>query len=97
MSSVFGKKEKDKVRVKKIFGIKFVWHKKYLWAWIGTTAFWGVGLSLLNLGLDESPNVISNFVKGGILMTIAVLGAGLWEGNPEFFGGRPKRKSGEEK
>jgi hypothetical protein len=97
MGSVFGKKEKDKVRVKKIFGIKFVWHTKYLWIWIATTAFWGVGRSLLNLCLDESPNVISNFVKGGILMTIAVLGAGLWEGNPEFFEGQRRGKSGKEK
>jgi len=56
------------------------------------TAFWGVGRSLINLFHNDPSNVLSNFVKGGIIMAIAVLGAGFWEGNPEFFEGRPKGK-----
>ncbi len=91
MFSIFGKK-KDEAKVKKIFGVKFVWHKKYLWEWLVIAGFWGVGRSLFNLYIDHSPNVILNFVKGGLFMAIVILVAGFWEGNPSFFEGNYKGK-----
>ena len=89
--------ERDQVKEKKIFGIKFVWHKNYLWTCIAIIIFWGIGRSLVNLFLNVPPNFIVNFIKGGVLGGASILGAGFWEGNPEFFEGRPKGKRGEER
>ncbi len=89
--------EKTEVKEKKIFGIKFVWHKNYFWTFIAVVVFWGVGRSLANLFLDVPPNFIVNFIKGGIFGGASILGAGFWEGNPEFFEGRPIGKREDDK
>jgi len=61
------------------------------------TIFWGVGRSLMELYHGIPPHILINVIKGGILFALAAVGAGLWEGNPDFFEGRPKGKKGEEK
>lgn len=88
---------KDEVKETKVIGIKFVWHKNYIWHWIGFTLFFGIGRSLQNLYYNFPPNILLNFIKGAIIFSLVYIGAGLWEGNPEFFEGRPKGKKGEEK
>lgn len=88
--------EKDEIKEKKVFGVKFVWHKKYIWHWIGITIWWGIGQSLIKLYYHIPPDIIWNFIKGGFFIAIAILGAGLWEGNPGFFEG-PSRRKDEEK
>jgi hypothetical protein len=89
--------ERDEIKEKKIFGIKFVWHRNYLWGWIAIILFWGIGRSLANLFMNIPPDFVVNFIKGGFLGVAAILGAGFWEGNPEFFEGCPKGKKGKEK
>ena len=68
--------DKNEVKEKKVFGIRFVWHRKYLWGWIGMTIFWGIGQSLIYLYHETSPPVLWIFIKGGIFFTLVYLGAG---------------------
>lgn len=89
--------EKDKVKEKQVLGIKFIWHKKYVWLWIGTSVFLGGGRILVELYHNISPDILLNFIKGGIFGTVVILVAGLWEGNPGFFEGHYKREKKEEK
>jgi len=89
--------KRDKVKEKSVFGIRFVWHTKYKWWWLGMTIFWGLGRSLMELYHDISPHILINVIKGGIFFALTAVGAGLWEGNPDFFEGHPKGKRGKEK
>ncbi len=97
--------EKDKVKEKRIFGIKFVWHKKYVWWWIGMTILWGIGRTLIELYHNISSDIFLNFIRGAFFSGLGFLIAGFWEGNPGFFEGRksyldkylPKSKNKNEK
>lgn len=84
---------KDEVKVRKVVGIKFVWHKKYIWHWIGFTLLFGIGRSLQNLYYNLPPNILLNFIKGAIIFSVVYIGAGLWEGNPGFFEGGIKNNN----
>jgi hypothetical protein len=82
---------KDKVKEKSVFGIKFVWHTKYKWWWFGMTIFWGVGRSLMEVYHNILPHILINSVKGAIFFALVAVGAGFWEGNPGFFEGGIKK------
>lgn len=82
---------KDEVKVRKVLGAKFVWHKKYIWHWLGFTILFGIGRSLLNVVYDLSPNFVVNIIKGAIIFSLVYIIAGFWEGNPSFFESGIKR------
>jgi hypothetical protein len=88
---------KDEVKVKQVGGIKFAWHKKYIWHWVFFTLLFGVGRSLLNIFYNLSPNFAVNIMKGGIFFSLVYIIAGFWEGNPSFFesGKRRNNNSGD--
>lgn len=82
---------RDKVKEKSVFGIRFIWHTKYKWWWFGMTIFWGVGRSLMEVYHNISPHIFINSVKGAIYFALVAVGAGFWEGNPGFFEGGTKK------
>ncbi len=87
---------KDGAKEKRLFGMMFVWHRKYKWHWIGLTILFGIGRSFISLYQNLPPHFLLNFVKGGIFFAIAIILACLWEGNPGFFEGCYKREKRDE-
>jgi hypothetical protein len=79
--------KKDKVIATRILGMRFIWHKRYLWNWLALSLFWPIARTVINIYHNIPVDFLMNFLKAAIFFGVVVLIACFWEGNPNFFSG----------